>query len=176
MCTISNTLRFFIHSTNSSTLPFFSSSLLPIMYITTATGFYFHHMLACPQTGNSIRNQTHFCHTNTYLPICPNSKRRPRTLTIMADFGWLRLGQRSHVPNSPQSPPPRRELPRVPSHPNLTSPSPLSHDSLMGHGDASLIVREHDKIWYNPSLNQMVECLQVAIMVRIKTSIGITSE
>ncbi|XDG01887.1 hypothetical protein ABKA04_001502 [Annulohypoxylon sp. FPYF3050] len=34
----------------------------------------------------------------------------------------------------------------------------------MGHGDASLIVREHDKIWYNPSLNQMVECLQVAIM------------
>ncbi|KAI0898144.1 hypothetical protein F4806DRAFT_507754 [Annulohypoxylon nitens] len=89
----------------------------------------------------------------------------------MADFGWLRLGQRSHVPNSPQSPPPRRELPRVPSHPNLTSPSPLSHDSLMGHGDASLIVREHDKIWYNPSLNQMVECLQVAIMWTVFTNI-----
>ncbi|KAI1086891.1 hypothetical protein F5B19DRAFT_497915 [Rostrohypoxylon terebratum] len=86
----------------------------------------------------------------------------------MADFSWLRLGQRSHVPNNPQSPTsPRHGLHRVPSYPSLTSPSSLSYDSLMGHDDANLLVREHDKIWYNPSLNQMVECLQVAIMAYV---------
>ncbi|KAI2464000.1 hypothetical protein F4781DRAFT_436868 [Annulohypoxylon bovei var. microspora] len=71
----------------------------------------------------------------------------------MADFSWFRFA-RSGTPNAPRSPTP-----------------PASHSSfslgpLIGNSDASLFVREKDKIWYNPSLTQMVETLQVALMTR----------
>ncbi|KAI0472193.1 hypothetical protein GGR56DRAFT_111351 [Xylariaceae sp. FL0804] len=97
----------------------------------------------------------------------------------MAD--WLRLGSRSRTPNSSRPPsaasesappresresresysnPSRRSTTRVSSYLSLT-PEPLSASS-----DASLLVRDQDKVWYNPSLTQMVEALQVTLMTR----------
>ncbi|KAI1371481.1 hypothetical protein F4677DRAFT_307170 [Hypoxylon crocopeplum] len=87
----------------------------------------------------------------------------------MADFGWLRLGQHSRTPTTPLSPPsPGRGPPRVPSHLSLDSRTSIPPDLLTSRSDASasLLVREQDKIWYNPSLEQMVETLQVVIMTQ----------
>ena len=44
------------------------------------------------------------------------------------------------------------------------SPEPLA--SLTGVNQAALLVRERDKVWYNPNVDQMVEALQVGIMER----------
>ncbi|KAI0377402.1 hypothetical protein F5Y04DRAFT_291774 [Hypomontagnella monticulosa] len=84
----------------------------------------------------------------------------------MADFSWLRLGQHSHVPNTPRSPAPSERAPsRVPSYLSLKSRSSISPEPLDG-STSSLLVREHDKIWYNPSLEQMVEALQVIMLTK----------
>ncbi|KAI1462504.1 hypothetical protein F4805DRAFT_474421 [Annulohypoxylon moriforme] len=83
----------------------------------------------------------------------------------MADFSWFRLGQRSYSPNAPRSPTPTGGgPPQGFSYLSLTNRTSLSHGSLASNSDASLLVRKQDKIWYKPSLNQMVEGLQVAIM------------
>ncbi|KAL7625607.1 hypothetical protein AAE478_004827 [Parahypoxylon ruwenzoriense] len=85
----------------------------------------------------------------------------------MADFGWLRLGQRSRTPTTPRSPTSSERGPsRVPSYLSLASRASHSPEPLSSAGEASLLVREQDKIWYNPSLDQMVEALQVAIMTQ----------
>ncbi|KAI0881185.1 uncharacterized protein GGS22DRAFT_192672 [Annulohypoxylon maeteangense] len=84
----------------------------------------------------------------------------------MADSSWFRFGQRSCAPNAPRSPTsPGRGPTRVPSHPSLTSRSSFSHVPHIGSSDTSLLVREQDKIWHSPSLNQMVDGLQVVIMI-----------
>ncbi|KAI0095703.1 hypothetical protein F4776DRAFT_652086 [Hypoxylon sp. NC0597] len=85
----------------------------------------------------------------------------------MADFSWLRLGQRSRTPSAPLSPAsPEAGPARVPSHSNLASHSSISLEILADNDDIGLLVREQDKIWHNPSLDQMVEALQVRIMTQ----------
>ncbi|KAI0845557.1 hypothetical protein F5Y00DRAFT_272858 [Daldinia vernicosa] len=83
----------------------------------------------------------------------------------MTDFSWLRLGQRSRTPSIPRTPTsPERTPRRAASNLSLTSHS--SHEPLTGSSVASLFIREQDKIWYNPSLDQMVEALQVVLMTQ----------
>ncbi|KAI1468951.1 uncharacterized protein F4812DRAFT_470697 [Daldinia caldariorum] len=83
----------------------------------------------------------------------------------MADFSWLRLGQRSRTPSIPRTPTsPGRGPRQAASNLSLTSHSSL--EPLTASIDASLFVREQDKIWYNPSLDQMVEALQVVLMTQ----------
>ncbi|KAI1391280.1 uncharacterized protein F4822DRAFT_180280 [Hypoxylon trugodes] len=84
----------------------------------------------------------------------------------MTDFGWLRLGQRSRPPSMPQSPTPECEPILDSNYPDFVNSPPFSSDPLSGNDNTRLLVREQDRIWYNPSLNQMVEALQVAIMTR----------
>ncbi|CAJ2507988.1 Uu.00g091740.m01.CDS01 [Anthostomella pinea] len=106
-------------------------------------------------------------------------------LSKVADLSWFRLGQRSRTPNATRSPtsseraPPRdresqqmgtdhrRPGPsRVPSYLSLASRASFSPEPLPGGSETSLLVRDQDKIWYNPSLDQMVEVLQVNIMTQ----------
>ncbi|KAI1800574.1 hypothetical protein F4811DRAFT_564671 [Daldinia bambusicola] len=83
----------------------------------------------------------------------------------MTDFSWLRLGQRSLTPSIPRTPTsPERGPRRAASNLSLASRSSL--EPLTASSDASLFVREQDKIWYNPSLDQMVEALQVVLMTQ----------
>ncbi|KAI1771782.1 hypothetical protein F4818DRAFT_444778 [Hypoxylon cercidicola] len=83
----------------------------------------------------------------------------------MADFTWLRVGQRPRTPSTPRSPRPSdRGPPRKPSHLSLNTRASLSPEPPTGSSDASLLVRDQDRIWYNPSLDQMVEALQVELM------------
>ncbi|OTB14063.1 hypothetical protein K445DRAFT_24204 [Daldinia sp. EC12] len=83
----------------------------------------------------------------------------------MTDFSWLRLGQRSRTPSIPRTPTsPERGPRRAASNLSLASRSSL--EPLTGSSDASLFVRKQDKIWYNPSLDQMVEALQVVLMTQ----------
>ncbi|KAI1759724.1 hypothetical protein GGR53DRAFT_128572 [Hypoxylon sp. FL1150] len=83
----------------------------------------------------------------------------------MADFAWLRIGQRPRTPSTPKPPvPPERGPPRKPSHLSLKTRTSSSPDPLAGSSDTSLLVRDQDRIWYNPSLDQMVEALQVELM------------
>ncbi|KAI1098546.1 hypothetical protein F4804DRAFT_121290 [Jackrogersella minutella] len=85
----------------------------------------------------------------------------------MTDFSWFRLGQRSATLSAPRSSTsPERDQSRVTSQMSLASRSSFPPRPLTGNSDASLYVREQDQIWYNPSLDQMVETLQVAIMTR----------
>ncbi|KAI8958523.1 hypothetical protein F5Y11DRAFT_362510 [Daldinia sp. FL1419] len=83
----------------------------------------------------------------------------------MTDFGWLRIGQRSRTPSIPQTPTSPERRPRRATS-NLSLASHSSHEPLTGSGDTSLFIREQDKIWYNPSLDQMVESLQVILMTQ----------
>ncbi|KAI0169439.1 hypothetical protein GGR52DRAFT_573509 [Hypoxylon sp. FL1284] len=83
----------------------------------------------------------------------------------MADFNWFRLGQRPRTPSRPMSPRPSdRGLPRQPSHLNINTRASPSSEPTTSSTDASMLVRDHDRIWYNPSLDQMVEALQVELM------------
>ncbi|KAI0834214.1 hypothetical protein F5Y06DRAFT_307132 [Hypoxylon sp. FL0890] len=85
----------------------------------------------------------------------------------MADFSWLRLGQRSRTPSTPRSPAsPEGGPANVPSRLSQASRSSLSPEHLSGSNNAGSLVREQDKIWHNPSLDQMVEALQVKIMTQ----------
>ncbi|KAI1487534.1 hypothetical protein F5X96DRAFT_143615 [Biscogniauxia mediterranea] len=97
----------------------------------------------------------------------------------MADLSWLRLGQRSRTSNVPRSPTtsertPARELQlgecrkhdpsQVSGCLSLYGRASNSPERLSPDSNGGLLVREQDRIWYNPSLEQMVETLQVAIM------------
>ncbi|KAI0116800.1 hypothetical protein F4814DRAFT_439382 [Daldinia grandis] len=83
----------------------------------------------------------------------------------MTDFSWLRLGQRSRTPSIPRTPTSPERVPRRAAS-NLSLASYSSHEPLTGSSGASLFIREQDKIWYNPSLDQMVEALQVVLMTQ----------
>ncbi|KAI2777279.1 hypothetical protein F4815DRAFT_502535 [Daldinia loculata] len=83
----------------------------------------------------------------------------------MTDFSWLRLGQRSRTPSIPRTPTSPERAPRRAAS-NLSLASHSSHEPLTGSSSASLFIREQDKIWYNPSLDQMVEALQVVLMTQ----------
>ncbi|KAI1280155.1 hypothetical protein F5Y07DRAFT_413304 [Xylaria sp. FL0933] len=91
-------------------------------------------------------------------------------------LSWLRLGQRARTPTTPlaahppewkathdsQSCEPRRPgssrmSTRTPPEPGLEAPS-------TDEGIADFLVRDQDQVWYNPSLEQMVEALQVLLM------------
>ncbi|KAI1345515.1 hypothetical protein F5Y01DRAFT_323237 [Xylaria sp. FL0043] len=91
-------------------------------------------------------------------------------------LSWLRLGQRARTPITPlaahppeckathgsQSCEPRRPgssrmSTRTPPEPGLEAPS-------TDEGTADFLVRDQDQVWYNPSLEQMVEALQVLLM------------
>ncbi|KAI0450189.1 hypothetical protein F5B21DRAFT_444517 [Xylaria acuta] len=96
----------------------------------------------------------------------------------MADpLAWLKLGPRSRTPSTPLSislSECKAARERQPSNPRRMS----SHATQFGTGleslptddtddnTASLFVRNQDRIWYNPSLDQMVEALQVSLMTR----------
>lgn len=83
----------------------------------------------------------------------------------MADFSWLRLGQHSRTPTTPRSSiSPERGPTQGPSHLSLATHTSFSPDPLTSGNEAGLFLRERDKIWYNPSLDQMVETLQVVMM------------
>ncbi|KAK8035079.1 hypothetical protein PG993_010074 [Apiospora rasikravindrae] len=95
----------------------------------------------------------------------------------MADLStWLRFGPRSKTPVTPRSPvlPDRfsshdTEEQRRPGPTHMSSyPSLATHASLSPEpqdpASTDLVVNNHDKVWYNPSLEQMVEALQVSIM------------
>ncbi|KAI0532955.1 hypothetical protein GGR58DRAFT_139744 [Xylaria digitata] len=86
-------------------------------------------------------------------------------------LSWLKLGPRARTPSIPLSTnslegkvshdsqpgdPRRPASSRMSSHD--TEPSPTSD------GAAHLLVRSQDQVWYNPSLDQMVEALQVLLM------------
>ena len=59
---------------------------------------------------------------------------------------------------------------RVASYLSLTSRTSFSPEPITpltsGASNTSLLVRERDKVWHNPNLDQMVEALQVGIMER----------
>ncbi|KAI1414234.1 hypothetical protein F5Y13DRAFT_188332 [Hypoxylon sp. FL1857] len=78
----------------------------------------------------------------------------------MADFTWLRLGQRSRTPSAPRSPASPEGGPIQDSRYSLSS------EQLAGNSSTGLLVREQDKIWHSPSLNQMVEAVQAQIMTQ----------
>ncbi|KAH9910065.1 hypothetical protein F4778DRAFT_789372 [Xylariomycetidae sp. FL2044] len=98
----------------------------------------------------------------------------------MADLGWLRLGQRSRTPTTTATSDDhnKRSGPaRVSSYLSLnsltstSSSEPVVGPLQFGGGDGSsnsshLVVRSQDNIWYNPSLVQMCEALQSAMMTR----------
>ncbi|KAI0425209.1 hypothetical protein F5Y09DRAFT_352597 [Xylaria sp. FL1042] len=91
-------------------------------------------------------------------------------------LSWLKLGQRARTPTTPltanpleckatrdsQSCDPRRPgssrmSTRTPPEARLEAPS-------TDEGAADFLVRDQDQVWYNPSLDQMVEALQVLLM------------
>ncbi|KAI1126820.1 hypothetical protein F5Y10DRAFT_293387 [Nemania abortiva] len=97
-------------------------------------------------------------------------------------LGWLKLGQQPRTPTYPLAaslPEPKATRdpqsgdPRPPSLSRMSSyttsldtgpkPLPTSGDD---NDDTGLFVRSEDKVWYNPSLDQMVESLQVLLMTR----------
>lgn len=86
----------------------------------------------------------------------------------MAEFPWMRIAQRSRTPSIPKSPTPSKRVPsRVPSSLSLKDgDDPLSPQTpLTAASNASFpLFREHENLWHNPSLDQMVEALQVEIM------------
>ncbi|KAH9999250.1 hypothetical protein F4779DRAFT_162442 [Xylariaceae sp. FL0662B] len=99
----------------------------------------------------------------------------------MADLSWLRSGRRSRTPTMPRSPTTserdpnrepqmedhrRSEPSRIPSYLTLDTRASFSPEPPTGGSDAGILVREQDKVWYNPSLDQMIETLQVFFMTR----------
>ncbi|KAK8058645.1 hypothetical protein PG994_009093 [Apiospora phragmitis] len=95
----------------------------------------------------------------------------------MADLGnWLRFGPRSRTPVTPRSPVlPERFSTHDTEEQRRSGPTHMSsYHSLATHASstpepqdpasADLVVNNQDKVWYNPSLDQMVEALQVSIM------------
>ncbi|KAI0436584.1 hypothetical protein F4803DRAFT_556864 [Xylaria telfairii] len=98
-------------------------------------------------------------------------------------LGWLKLGPRARTPSTPLSASlPECRAAREPQSSDHRRPRSSrmsgqviqpesSLESLpIGNTDddaaASLFVRNQDRIWYNPSLDQMVEALQVLLMTR----------
>ncbi|KAI0865578.1 hypothetical protein F4860DRAFT_509465 [Xylaria cubensis] len=97
-------------------------------------------------------------------------------------LAWLKLGQRSRTPSNPlssSSPDCKAGRERTLSDLRRPGSSRSSHlarantglDSLFTEDAeddvaANLFVRNQDRIWYNPSLDQMVEALQVLLMTR----------
>ncbi|KAF2971217.1 hypothetical protein GQX73_g2316 [Xylaria multiplex] len=86
-------------------------------------------------------------------------------------LSWLKLGPRARTPSIPlstnsvegkvshdsqPSDPRRPASSRMSSHD--TEPSPTTDSA------AHLLIRSQDQVWYNPSLDQMVEALQVLLM------------
>ncbi|KAI1073675.1 hypothetical protein F5B20DRAFT_496550 [Whalleya microplaca] len=99
----------------------------------------------------------------------------------MADLSWLLSGRRSRTPTTPRSPATserdthrepqvedhRRSDPsRVPSHLSFDTHASFPPEPPTAGSDAGLFVREQDKVWFNPSIDQMIETLQVFIMTR----------
>ncbi|KAI8952635.1 hypothetical protein F4801DRAFT_577162 [Xylaria longipes] len=101
----------------------------------------------------------------------------------MADpLAWLKLGPRSRTPSTPLStslPDCKAAREPQPSDPRRPGPSRMSSyvtqsETCLGclptdntdDNAASLFVRNQDRIWYNPSLDQMVKALQVSLMTR----------
>ncbi|KAI0552477.1 hypothetical protein F4679DRAFT_592042 [Xylaria curta] len=101
----------------------------------------------------------------------------------MADpLAWLKLGQRSRTPSNPllSSSPDGKARERTLS--DLRRPGSSRMSSHLARADtgldslfteeteddvaANLFVRNQDRVWYNPSLDQMVEALQVLLMTR----------
>ncbi|KAI0415413.1 hypothetical protein F5X98DRAFT_376846 [Xylaria grammica] len=86
-------------------------------------------------------------------------------------LSWLKLGPRARTPSTPlttnsvegkASRDPQPGGPRRPTSSRMSShgTEPSSTDD----GAAHLLVRREDQVWYNPSLDQMVEALQVLLM------------
>ncbi|KAH8194918.1 hypothetical protein TruAng_010921 [Truncatella angustata] len=96
----------------------------------------------------------------------------------MADLGWFSFRQRARTPVVPRSPPPeqsanqeaddfRRPKPnRVSSYINLSSRFSFSPEPPTPSTSANILVNDADRIWYNPSIKQMVEALQVIMMTK----------
>ncbi|KAI1849497.1 hypothetical protein JX265_012748 [Neoarthrinium moseri] len=95
----------------------------------------------------------------------------------MADLSWLRFGQRSRTPTLPKAPAStdrllaqepeeqRRPVPsRVSSYLSLNSRFSFSPEPPTASSSTSLLVKDQDRVWHNPSLDQMVEALQVTMM------------
>ncbi|KAK6073018.1 hypothetical protein SCUP515_07117 [Seiridium cupressi] len=99
----------------------------------------------------------------------------------MADLSWFSFRARSRPPGLPRSPPPppppsnrvgnqetddhRRSKPnRVSSYINLSSRFSFSPEPVTSSSRESIHVNDEDKVWYNPSMGQMVEALQVIMM------------
>ncbi|KAI1746413.1 hypothetical protein F4680DRAFT_442684 [Xylaria scruposa] len=102
----------------------------------------------------------------------------------MADpLAWLKLGQRSRTPSNPlSSSSPDCKASRERTLSDLRRPGSSRMSSHLARADtgldslftedaeddvaANLFVRNQDRVWYNPSLDQMVEALQVLLMTR----------
>lgn len=97
----------------------------------------------------------------------------------MTDMSWLRFGQRARTPIVPRSPTtserasaydpdePRRAMPsRVSSYLSLNSRFSFSPEPPTPTHNPDLVVKDQDKVWHNPSLDQMVEALQVIMMTK----------
>ncbi|GAW26759.1 hypothetical protein SAMD00023353_4700850 [Rosellinia necatrix] len=94
-------------------------------------------------------------------------------------FSWLRLGTRSRAPSAPL---PANEVSRKTTRDSRSSdiqrPSPSCVSSHISTSEAkpdplsiddespTFLIRSQDQVWYNPSLDQMVEALQVMLMTR----------
>ncbi|TRX92921.1 hypothetical protein FHL15_006059 [Xylaria flabelliformis] len=98
-------------------------------------------------------------------------------------LAWLKLGQRSRTPSNPlSSSSPDCKAGRERTLSDLRRPGSSRLSGHLGRADtgldslfsedaeddvaANLFVRNQDRIWYNPSLDQMVEALQVLLMTR----------
>ncbi|KAI0904098.1 hypothetical protein F4823DRAFT_233536 [Ustulina deusta] len=91
-------------------------------------------------------------------------------------LSWLKLGPRARTPTSPLAANPleckaSRDSqscdPRRPGSSRMSSSTPPDtglESSSTDEGIADLLVRDQDQVWYNPSLDQMVEALQVLLM------------
>ncbi|KAI0124427.1 hypothetical protein BJ170DRAFT_85424 [Xylariales sp. AK1849] len=95
----------------------------------------------------------------------------------MADLGWLRLGQRSRTPVIPKSPtsserasahePDEQRRPmasRGSSYLGLNNRFSFSPEPPTPASTANILIKDQDKVWHNPSLDQMVEALRVILM------------
>ncbi|KAI1420493.1 hypothetical protein F5Y12DRAFT_113763 [Xylaria sp. FL1777] len=92
-------------------------------------------------------------------------------------LSWLKLGPRARTPTIPLATNPleckatRDPQPCEPRRPGLSrmstcTPPEIGLEPSTDEDVADLLIRDQDQVWYNPSLDQMVEALQVLLMTR----------